>query len=181
MGRGKENTSDAMARQKWQAASGFSAGCCQKNCCCSVRTSTKCFSRTVGRTSNPSELPVRMQAHVASQCMQSSPEVIAKSPVDPRRADQAVIYNSALRTMGINPKRDGDNIYNGAIDNGRAAPFCWKWRAPGRSPKAGADARFSLPPLLRRSQGCWLRIAWQHSLCRREKISVDLNYDGLSP
>src|SRR5260370_28050042 len=87
--------------------------------------SGKMFQQAESRDFKPVELPVRLQAHVASQLHSFvSKNVIAKiSGSDPRRADQAVIYTSHYNHLGINPNKTGDNIYNGAVDNSTACPI----------------------------------------------------------
>ncbi len=66
------------------------------------------------------ELPVRFKAHIVSNVRQFvSSNVLAMLPgTDAASATQAVIYSAHYDHLGIDPNLAGDNIYNGAVDNG---------------------------------------------------------------
>ena len=66
------------------------------------------------------ELPVRFKAHLVSNVRQFvSNNVLAMLPgTDAGSAAQAVIYSAHYDHLGIDPNLAGDNIYNGAVDNG---------------------------------------------------------------
>jgi Zn-dependent M28 family amino/carboxypeptidase len=66
------------------------------------------------------ELPVRFRAHIVSSVRQfKSFNVLGLLPgADGAAAAQAVVYTAHYDHLGINPAMSGDNIYNGAVDNG---------------------------------------------------------------
>ena len=66
------------------------------------------------------ELPVRFKAHIVSQVRKFvSNNVLALLPgTDSGGATQAVVYSAHYDHLGIDPNLSGDNIYNGAVDNG---------------------------------------------------------------
>lgn len=66
------------------------------------------------------ELPVRLKAHVESKVRRfESNNVVAVLPgTDKGAPKQAVLYTAHYDHLGINPDATGDNIYNGAVDNG---------------------------------------------------------------
>ncbi|MGB6308300.1 MAG: M28 family peptidase [Steroidobacteraceae bacterium] len=66
------------------------------------------------------ELPVRFKAHIDSKVRQFiSNNVLALLPgTDPGAPTQAVVYSAHYDHLGIDPNLSGDNIYNGAVDNG---------------------------------------------------------------
>ena len=66
------------------------------------------------------ELPVRFKAHIASGVRKFvSYNVLGLLPgADAGNATQAVIYSAHYDHLGIDPTMSGDNIYNGAVDNG---------------------------------------------------------------
>jgi Zn-dependent M28 family amino/carboxypeptidase len=66
------------------------------------------------------ELPVRFRSHVVSEVRNFvSNNVLGLLPgTDAGAADQAVVYSAHYDHLGIDPAMSGDNIYNGAIDNG---------------------------------------------------------------
>jgi len=66
------------------------------------------------------ELPVRFRAHVVSGVRNFvSYNVLGLLPgADTGNPTQAVIYSAHYDHLGIDPTMSGDNIYNGAVDNG---------------------------------------------------------------
>jgi len=72
----------------------------------------KLFEQAQSRDLKPIELPVRLQAHVASKLRPFvSRNVIAKLPGgDPKRKDEAVLYTAHYDHLGIDPSKSGDNI-----------------------------------------------------------------------
>jgi Zn-dependent M28 family amino/carboxypeptidase len=66
------------------------------------------------------ELPVRFKAHIASGVRKFvSYNVLGLLPgADAGNAAQAVIYSAHYDHLGIDSTKSGDNIYNGAVDNG---------------------------------------------------------------
>jgi Zn-dependent M28 family amino/carboxypeptidase len=72
------------------------------------------------RTFQARELPVRFKAHIVSRVRQlKSYNVLGLLPgKDGAAAPQAVVYTAHYDHLGINPAMSGDNIYNGAVDNG---------------------------------------------------------------
>ena len=66
------------------------------------------------------ELPVRLKAHVVSNVRKfESSNVLGLLPgSDGGSPQQAVVYSAHYDHLGIDPAMSGDNIYNGAVDNG---------------------------------------------------------------
>lgn len=73
------------------------------------------------------EMPVRLKAHVESTVRPfESPNVVGVFPAVQKKhkkdekpfVDQAVLYTAHYDHLGMVPGKDGDNIYNGAADNG---------------------------------------------------------------
>jgi Zn-dependent M28 family amino/carboxypeptidase len=66
------------------------------------------------------ELPVRFKAHIVSQVRKfESYNVLGLLPgTEAGPAKQAVVYSAHYDHLGIDPAMSGDNIYNGAVDNG---------------------------------------------------------------
>ncbi len=66
------------------------------------------------------ELPVRLKAHVVSKVRKfESSNVLGLLPgADGGAPKQAVVYSAHYDHLGIDPSMSGDNIYNGAVDNG---------------------------------------------------------------
>jgi Zn-dependent M28 family amino/carboxypeptidase len=66
------------------------------------------------------DLPVRLKAHIVSRVRKfESYNVIGLLPgTDSGPPTQAVLYSAHYDHLGIDPALSGDNIYNGAVDNG---------------------------------------------------------------
>ena len=65
-------------------------------------------------------LPVRVKAHIMSKVRKfESSNVLGLLPgTDPGPPLQALMYSAHYDHLGIDPAMSGDNIYNGAVDNG---------------------------------------------------------------
>ncbi len=66
------------------------------------------------------DLPVRFKAHIVSKVRKFvSYNVLGLLPgADGGNASQAVVYSAHYDHLGLDPSMAGDNIYNGAVDNG---------------------------------------------------------------
>jgi Zn-dependent M28 family amino/carboxypeptidase len=66
------------------------------------------------------ELPIRLKAHIVSKVRKfESYNVLALLPgTDSGPPTQAVVYSAHYDHLGLDPALSGDNIYNGAVDNG---------------------------------------------------------------
>jgi len=130
------------------------------------------------------ELPVRLKAHVASRVRHyESDNVIAKLPgTDTTGPDQAVIYSAHYDHLGIDPDLKGDNIYNGAADNGTGCGILLELA------RAFADATAKPPhsvffaAVTAEEQGLLgSQYLGMHPPVPAAQIALDLNYDMLMP
>jgi Zn-dependent M28 family amino/carboxypeptidase len=87
------------------------------------------------------ELPVRLKAHIVSNVRQFvSNNVLGLLPgTDAGAPTQAVVYSAHYDHLGIDPALSGDNIYNGAVDNGTGVGMVLELahafaRSPARPP-----------------------------------------------
>jgi Zn-dependent M28 family amino/carboxypeptidase len=64
------------------------------------------------------ELPVRLHAHVESRVRRYNSTNVIGRVAGERQREQAVLYTAHYDHLGIDPNAKGDNIYNGAVDNG---------------------------------------------------------------
>jgi Zn-dependent M28 family amino/carboxypeptidase len=69
---------------------------------------------------NAQQLPVRLKAHIASKVRKFvSYNVLGLLPgTQGGEPKQAVVYSAHYDHLGIDPTMSGDNIFNGAVDNG---------------------------------------------------------------
>jgi TonB family protein len=144
----------------------------------------KMFQQAQSRDFKPVELPVRLQAHIASQLRPFvSRNVIAKiNGSDPRRADQAVIYTAHYDHLGINPNMPGDNIYNGAVDNGTGCAILLELASAWSLAKPAPPRSLLFAAVTAEEQGLLgSEYFGKHSPVPPGKIALDLNYDALAP
>jgi Zn-dependent M28 family amino/carboxypeptidase len=171
------------ATPKLQAASWIQLDVAKKLAAMSGQDIDKMFQQAQSRDFKPMELPVRLQGHVVSQLHPFvSRNVIARLPgVDPKRSSEAVLYSAHYDHLGINPNVSGDNIYNGAVDNGTGCGIllelarAWSFARP-------APRSILFAAVTAEEQGLLgSEYLGKHSQIPSSKISLNLNYDALAP
>jgi Zn-dependent M28 family amino/carboxypeptidase len=143
----------------------------------------KLFDQAQSKDFKPIELPVRLQAHVASQLRPFvSRNVLAVLPARGLMAQEAVLYTAHYDHLGIDPDMKGHNIYNGAVDN---ATGCGALLEVARvwSETTSAPPRTILFAAVTAEEQGLLGSEYlgKHSPVPSGKISLDLNYDALAP
>ena len=128
------------------------------------------------------ELPVKMKMHLASEIRPfESPNVIGK--IEGSQPDtQALLYTAHYDHLGFIPGMAGDNVYNGAVDNGTGSGLVLEmaraWAAMGVKPPH--DVFFAL--VTAEEQGLLgSEYLGQHPPVAAKELSLDLNYDALLP
>ena len=135
------------------------------------------------------ELPVRLQASVTSTVRPfQSPNVVAMLKGDSalaHRPDQAILYSAHYDHLGIVPDKTGDNIYNGAADNGTGIAMLLEM---ARAWKSAAENGLTLPhsvifsAVTAEEQGLLgSEYLGQHPPIPASQIALDINYDMLLP
>ena len=135
------------------------------------------------------QLPLELQAVVKSSVRPfQSPNVVAMLPGDSALAhkpDQAVLYTAHYDHLGIVPDKSGDNIYNGAADNGTGVAMLLEM---ARSWKVAVDNGLELPhsvifsAVTAEEQGLLgSEYLGQHPPVPTPQIALDINYDMLLP
>lgn len=131
----------------------------------------------------PYELPVRLKAHVASKVRRYiSSNVVAELPGADASPKQAVIYSAHYDHLGINPAMKGDNIFNGAGDNGTGCGILLEMA------RAYADASIRPPhpmyfaAVTAEEQGLLgSQFLGMHPPVPAKDIALDLNFDMINP
>ena len=130
------------------------------------------------------ELPVRLQAHIVSKVRKfESYNVLGIVPgTDSGPASQAVMYSAHYDHLGIDPTLAGDNIYNGAVDNGTGCGVLLELaRAYSRSavkpphPVVFASVTAEEKGLLGSNY------LGKHLPIAATQIALDLNFDAIPP
>ncbi len=137
------------------------------------------------RDFRPVELPIRLKAHISSKVRHyESDNVIAKlAGADTKeKSDRALLYSAHYDHLGIDPNLKGDNIYNGAADNGTGCGILLELA------RAFSDASVRPPhsvffaAVTAEEQGLLgSQYLGMHPPVAASKITLGLNYDMLSP
>ncbi|HEY5255692.1 MAG TPA: M28 family peptidase [Acidobacteriaceae bacterium] len=129
------------------------------------------------------ELPVRLKAHIESTVRRfQSPNVVGIVPGTKTGKDQAVMYTAHYDHLGFVPGMKGDNIYNGAADNGTGSGILLEmaraWSAMGVRPPH--DVIFAA--VTAEEQGLLgSEYLGQHPPVPAGQIALDVNYDMILP
>ena len=129
------------------------------------------------------ELPVTLKAHVASTIRPfESANVIGIMPGTSDAQHQAVMYTAHYDHLGFVPGMKGDNIYNGAADNGTGCGILLEmaraWSASGLKPPAPVI----FASVTAEEQGLLgSEYLGQHPPVPAAKIGLDINYDMILP
>ena len=128
------------------------------------------------------ELSVRLRAHIESRVRRYvSSNVVGRVPGD-APGGNAVLYTAHYDHLGIDPDAKGDNIYNGAADNGTGCGILLELaRAFAQSPiKPPHDVYFSA--VTAEEQGLLgSQYLGMHLPIPAGHLALDLNYDMLLP
>jgi Zn-dependent M28 family amino/carboxypeptidase len=169
---------------KLQAASWIQLDIAKKLAAMSGQDIDKMFQKAQSRDFRPFELPVRLQAHVASQLRPFvSRNVMAILPgADSKRGSEGVLYTAHYDHLGINPSMSGDNIYNGAVDNGTGCGILLELARAWSLAKPAPARSILFAAVTGEEQGLLgSEYLGKHSPIPPSKITLDLNYDALAP
>ena len=130
------------------------------------------------------ELPVRLKAHVTSSVRRYvSDNVVAELPgADAGSAKQAVIYSAHYDHLGIDPNLKGDNIYNGAADNGTGCGIVLELARAFAQASVRPPHSVFFASVTAEEQGLLgSQYLGMHPPVPASDITLDLNYDMLNP
>jgi Zn-dependent M28 family amino/carboxypeptidase len=128
------------------------------------------------------ELPMRFRAHIESKVRKfESANVLGLLPGKEGGGSQAVVYSAHYDHLGIDPALSGDNIYNGAVDNGTGCGILLEMAhafassAPPPSPVLFAAVTAEEKGLLGSNY------FGKHLPIPASRIALNLNYDAILP
>lgn len=128
------------------------------------------------------ELPVRLKGHVESRVRRyNSTNVVGKVAGAASRSN-AVLYTAHYDHLGIDPDAKGDNIYNGAADNGTGCGVLLELARAfaTSSQKPPHDVYFA--SVTAEEQGLLgSQYLGMHPPVEAKDITLDLNYDMILP
>ena len=132
------------------------------------------------------ELPVKLKATVTSTVRPfQSPNVVGMLP-GTEKPDQAALYTAHYDHLGFVPGMAGDNIYNGAADNGTGVAMILEmaraWAAFSRQPGVTLPHSVIFAAVTAEEQGLLgSEYLGQHPPIPASQIALDINYDMLLP
>jgi len=142
------------------------------------------FTRAGTRNFRPRELPVRLKAQIVSKVrpFESNNVVGILKGTDAGPPRQAVVYSAHYDHLGIDPARSGDNIYNGAVDNGTGCGILLELaRAYAASP-AKPPHPVIFVSVTAEEKGLLGSNYWgKHLPIPAADIALDLNFDAVPP
>ena len=128
------------------------------------------------------ELPVRLRAHIESRVRRYvSSNVVGRVP-GVSAANQAVLYTAHYDHLGIDPDAKGDNIYNGAADNGTGCGILLEMaRVFAQSPVRPPHAVYFAAVTAEEQGLLGSQYLGMHPPISAGQIALDLNFDMLLP
>jgi len=128
------------------------------------------------------ELPVRLRAHVESRVRRYvSDNVVGRVP-GVSKENQAVLYTAHYDHLGIDPDIKGDNIYNGAADNGTGCGILLELaRAYAQSPVRPPHAVYFASVTAEEQGLLGSEYLGLHPPVPTAQMALDINYDMLLP
>jgi Zn-dependent M28 family amino/carboxypeptidase len=132
------------------------------------------------------ELPVRLAAHIQSKVRRfESYNVVGLLPgadAGPGPVTQAVMYSAHYDHLGIDPDLGGDNIYNGAVDNGTGCGMLMELaRAFARSAAKPPHPVLFAAVTAEEKGLLGSNYLGKHLPIPAREIALDLNFDAIAP
>ena len=131
---------------------------------------------------NAVELPVRLRAHIESRVRRYvSDNVVGRVP-GVSKDNQAVLYTAHYDHLGIDPSVKGDNIYNGAADNGTGCGILLELaRAYAQAAVRPPHAVYFASVTAEEQGLLGSQFLGMHPPIPSRQIALDLNYDMVLP
>jgi Zn-dependent M28 family amino/carboxypeptidase len=129
------------------------------------------------------ELSVHLKAHIESTVRPyQSPNVIGILPGAKTSPDQAVMFSAHYDHLGFVPGMAGDNIYNGAVDNGTGCGILLELARAWATIKEPLPHSILFAAVTAEEQGLLgSEYLGQHPPIADAEIALDLNYDAIQP
>jgi Zn-dependent M28 family amino/carboxypeptidase len=130
------------------------------------------------------ELPLRFKAHVDSKVRKfESYNVLGVLPgKEAGDAKQAVVYSAHYDHLGIDPAKSGDNIYNGAVDNGTGCGILIELAHAFTSSKMRPPHPVLFAAVTAEEKGLLgSNYLGKHLPIPAAQIALDLNFDAIAP
>jgi Predicted aminopeptidases len=128
------------------------------------------------------ELPIKLRAHIESDVRRyDSTNVIARLP-GTAQGTQAVLYSAHYDHLGIDKNAKGDNIYNGAVDNGTGCGILLELAHVYGQSNVRPPHDIYFASVTAEEQGLLgSQYLGMHPPIATSHFSLNLNYDALAP
>jgi Zn-dependent M28 family amino/carboxypeptidase len=128
------------------------------------------------------ELPVHLRAHIESRVRRYESSNVVGRVAGANAANQAVLYTAHYDHLGIDPDAKGDNIYNGAADNGTGCGILIEMaRAFAQSAEKPPHAMYFAAVTAEEQGLLGSQFLGMHPPVPAANIALDLNFDMLLP
>jgi Zn-dependent M28 family amino/carboxypeptidase len=130
------------------------------------------------------ELPVRFKAHIESKVRKfESYNVLGMlAGRDGGNPSQAVVYSAHYDHLGIDPTKSGDNIYNGAVDNGTGCGILLELARAYATSASHLPHPIVFAAVTAEEKGLLgSNYLGKHLPIPAANIALDLNYDAILP
>jgi Zn-dependent M28 family amino/carboxypeptidase len=130
------------------------------------------------------ELPVRFKAHIVSKVRKfESYNVLGLLPgTEAGEAKQAIAYSAHYDHLGIDPAMSGDNIYNGAVDNGTGVGILLELAHAFATSAARPPHPVLFASVTAEEKGLLgSNYLGKHLPIPAARIALDLNFDAIAP
>jgi Zn-dependent M28 family amino/carboxypeptidase len=128
------------------------------------------------------ELPVKLKAHVESRVRKYDSTNVVGKVEGAAPGSNAVLYTAHYDHLGIDPDAKGDNIYNGAADNGTGCGILLEMARAFAQGGARPPHDVFFAAVTAEEQGLLgSQFLGMHPPAPAKEITLDLNYDMLLP
>jgi Zn-dependent M28 family amino/carboxypeptidase len=128
------------------------------------------------------ELPVRFKAHILSEVRPFDSYNVLGMLGGAGSATQAVVYSAHYDHLGVDPTSSGDNIYNGAVDNGTGCGILLELaRAFAASPLRPPHPVLFASVTAEEKGLLGSEYLGKHLPLPAARIALDLNFDAIEP
>ena len=128
------------------------------------------------------ELPVKLRAHIESDVRRYGSTNVVGKVRGSAQGTQAVLYSAHYDHLGIDKNAKGDNIYNGAVDNGTGCGILLELARAFASTGIQPPHDIFFAAVTAEEQGLLgSQYLGMHPPIPASHISLDLNYDALMP
>jgi Zn-dependent M28 family amino/carboxypeptidase len=128
------------------------------------------------------ELPVRLKAHIESRVRRYDSTNVVGRVAGVASGANAVLYTAHYDHLGIDPNAQGDNIYNGAADNGTGCGILLELARAFATSKQKPPHDVFFASVTAEEQGLLgSQYLGMHPPAPAKDITLDLNYDMILP